>query len=177
MLVNNLLDSIHKMSDAIAKEVEKSSQKSNNHGDKDDNTDKQFATSLVCAAFPTSKDSQGETNWDISAQEPGPAVDLNLHKKKAKTTKPALKVFTTRNKSFLPSQSQLNTPATDFTPFHSPADPLKLNSDGPNWHLFNRKVADSLDRLTQLRIQDDKECNPTKECSKILAFNADSHNE
>lgn len=92
---------------------------------------------------------------------------------KKKRATPALKVLTSRNKSFLPCQSQLSTPATDITPFHSPADPLKLNSDGPNWHLFNKKVADSLDKLSQLTIQDDKSCSISKDCSPKLEFNTE----
>ena len=89
--------------------------------------------------------------------------------KKGKRATPALKVLTNSSK-FLGCHSQLNTPATDITPFHSPADPSKLNSEGPNWHLFNKKVADSLDKLTQLTIQDDRGSSLAKEC-----FNADGH--
>lgn len=96
-----------------------------------------------------------------------------IEKKKAKRATPALKVLTSRNKNFQPCQSQLSTPATDITPFHSPADPLKLNIDGPNWHLFNKKVADSLDKLAQLSIQDDKGCSLRKECSTKLELNAE----
>ena len=171
------------MSATIAKQVEASSEKDNNVGGNGDDSNKQFAASLMSMTFPTSKGSQGEANSNISAQYVGPVVDpkecpmQSMDKKKGRTAKPALKVLTTRNKNFSPSQSRLNTPATDFTPFHSPADPLKLNSDGPNWHLFNKKVADSLDKLTQLRIQDDKDCNLAKECSRNLALNIDSHNE
>ena len=87
-------------------------------------------------------------------------------KKKSKRVTPALKVLTARNKT-LACQSQLNTPANDFTPFHSPADPLKLNSDGPNWHLFNRKVTDSLEKLTQLKLTDDKVSPLAREDKKM----------
>ena len=75
-------------------------------------------------------------------------------KRKSKKFDPSLKVMTSRSR-LQGCVSQLNTPATDITPFHSPADPTKLNQDGPNWHLFNKKVADSLQDLDKLRIQDD----------------------
>lgn len=103
------------------------------------------------------------TNCDYNEEQ------SRAEKKKSKRVTPALKVLTSRNK-MLACQSQLNTPANDFTPFHSPADPLKLNSDGPNWHLFNRKVTDSLEKLTQLKLTDDRVSPLARESEKKVDY-------
>ena len=172
------------MSDTKVKEVEVPSESSDSGKDKDADTDKQPVASFISETCATgTEEGQGEGKSTNAIQDMGPIIDpkeqllerMCMTKKKTRRTVPVLKVLTSRNKNFSPCQSQLSTPATDFTPFHSPADPLKLNSEGPNWHLFNKKVADSLDKLAQLTIQDENSCSLGKECSKKLEPSADNN--
>ncbi len=100
------------------------------------------------------------------------AARSTSEKRRPKRMDPALRVLTGRSK-IQGCVSQLNTPAADFTPFHSPADPSKLNSDGPNWHLFNEKVTDSLQKLTQLKLQEGKISHAAEEMNKKLDLNND----
>eukprot|EP00794_Sanderia_malayensis_P018603 gene18603-20474_t len=94
----------------------------------------------------------GNNNNNNNSNSNNSKLTKSGSEKRPKRMDPALRVITGRNR-LQGSVSQLNTPAADFTPFHSPADPAKLNSDGPNWHLFNKKVTDSLEQLSQLKIQ------------------------
>ncbi len=110
-----------------------------------------------------------ETKGCPSLSNHSPPTKPNTEKKRAKRVGPSLSVLTGRRQlsQQLPP-SQLNTPVADFTPFHSPSDPTKLNIDGPNWHLFNKTVSDSLEKLTQLKICDDSPNATTDENEKKL---------
>ena len=167
---------VNKMSDTKSRDLRVSLHDSDDQKEQSEDCDIKPAS-----PFETGTRNKGEPKASVTVQDVVPIVEpkeqliqgLRLDKKKTKRATPALKVLTSRNKNFVPCQSQLSTPATDFTPFHSPADPLKLNSDGPNWQLFNKKVADSLDKLAQLTIHDDKSSTPGKDCSTKLELNAD----